>query len=76
MQIFDVDFTKDLEKSLLSLELAQPRFIFKLLLDSGGMVNEIFIDFYVFWILHLHGVKTVDKIEFVINLFAYTMSGL
>jgi hypothetical protein len=48
MQIFDVDFTKDLEKSLLSLELAQPRFIFKLLLDSGGMVNEIFVDFYVF----------------------------
>lgn len=76
MQIFDVDFTKDSEKSLLSLELAQACFIFKLLFDSCGMVNEIFVDYYVFGILHLHGVKTVYKVEFIINLFAYIMSGL
>lgn len=74
MKIFDVHLTKNLEKSLLFLKLAHPRLIFKLLFYPSSMVHEIFVNFDVFRILDLHGVKAVDKIEFVIGLLAYIMS--
>lgn len=73
IEIFDVDFTEDVKKSLLALKLTHPSLIFKVLLYSGSMVYEIFVDFDVFGILHLHRVKTVDEVEFSISLLAYIM---